>query len=164
MGLTTLGLIHTVISLVAVFAGIYAFVRDKQIITGNTVGQIYLWGTILTCVTGFGIYEHGGFGAPHALGVITLVVLLIAWGAGTRGWFGKSGKMVEVVSYSVTFFFHMIPAITETTTRLPVGNPLVKDREGPELQAAAGVCLVLLLIGVFLQIRRLRAGKPAGAR
>ncbi len=35
--------------------------------------------TILTCVTGFGIFQHGGFGKAHMLGIITLVVLAIAW-------------------------------------------------------------------------------------
>jgi hypothetical protein len=59
----------------------------------------------------------------------------------------------------------MIPALVETSTRLPVGAPLIKDRDGPELQAASGVLLLLLLLGATLQVRRLRAanrGQPSG--
>jgi hypothetical protein len=30
---------------------------------------------------------------------------------------------VETISYTATILFHMIPAVTETTTRLPLGAP-----------------------------------------
>jgi uncharacterized membrane protein len=158
LGLTNLGIVHTAISLVALGAGAFALVRDKQIIAGNTVGKLYIWTTVLTCLTGFPIMQHGGFGKPHALGVITLVVLVIA-AAAAKGKFGRWSRYVEVVSYSATFFFHWIPTLVETSTRLPVGKPLVADRDGPELQAATGVLFLLFLIGAVLQIRRLRAGK-----
>jgi hypothetical protein len=53
------------------------------------------------------------------LGVITLVVLGVAAVAGHSNLFGRASRYVETVSYSATFFFHFIPAITETSTRLP---------------------------------------------
>jgi len=158
LGLTTLGIIHTAISLVALAAAIVALARDKQIATGNTVGKVYLYATILTCLTGFGIFQHGGFGKPHMLGIITLVVLAVAVQA-SRGGFGGKSRYVEVVSYSLTVFFHMIPAVTETTTRLPLGAPLLPNAEAPELQTAAGVMFLIFLVGAVLQVRRLKAGR-----
>ena len=77
--------------------------------------------------------------------------------AGTSSLFGRASRYVETVSYSATFLFHLIPAITETSTRLPVGAPLVSNRDGPELQAAAGVLFLAFLIGATLQVRWLRA-------
>ncbi len=156
-GLTSLGLVHTAISLVAVVAGAIALLRDKQIVTGNTIGQVYIWTTALTCLTGFGIFQHGGFGKPHALGIITLIVLAVAYAAGRYGAFGKRARYVEVIGYSLTFFFHWIPAITETTTRLPLGAPLLSSPDAPQLQAASGVLFLLFLIGAFLQARRIKA-------
>jgi uncharacterized membrane protein len=156
LGLSSLGLVHTVISLVAVAAGAIALLRDKQIVTGNRIGQVYIWTTALTCLSGFGIFAHGGFGKPHALGVITLIVLALAYGAGRRAWFGRAAQYVEVVGYSLTFFFHWIPAVTETTTRLPLGAPLLSSPDAPELQQAAGVLFLLFLIGATLQVLRLR--------
>lgn len=47
--------------------------------------------------------------------------------------------------------------MVETTTRLPLGNPLITNRDGPELQAATGVLFLLFLAGAALQIRSLRA-------
>ena len=42
-GLTQLGIIHTLISLVAVAAALAAFVRDKGINPANTLGQVAMF-------------------------------------------------------------------------------------------------------------------------
>jgi uncharacterized membrane protein len=159
-GLTTLGAIHTAISLVAIVAGAIALVRDKEISPVTSLGKVYLWTTVLTCLTGFGIFQHGGFGKPHALGVITLLVLGAAAVAMKTQLFGRASKYVVTIGYSVTFFFHMIPGVTETFTRLPAGAPLFSSPEDPALQKVVGVFFVLLVIGVALQVRRLRANPP----
>ncbi len=156
-GLTWLGTVHVAISLVAVVAGLIALLRDRQITPDNGVGKLYVSATVLTCMTGFGIFQHGGFGKPHALGVITLAVLALAYVAG-RGsvFFGRWSKIVEVVGYSATFLFHWIPAITETSTRLPLGAPLLASPDAPELAKATAVLVLLFLIGATLQVLRLR--------
>lgn len=148
LGLTTLGTVHTAISLVAVGAGITGLVRDKRINFENGAGKTYLIMTILTCLTGFGIFEHGGFGKPHALGIMTLLVLGVAW-------ITRSRVALQAVLLSVTFFFHMIPAMTETLTRLPLGSPILRDAEAPELKGITGVLLLLLVVGATLQYRKL---------
>lgn len=154
-GLTNLGIIHTAISLFALGSGIVSLVRYREISPRNFSGALYIWTTILTCLTGFPIMQHGGFGKPHALGVITLLVLVVAALAG-KSKFGGASRYIETVSYSATFFFHWIPTVVETTTRLPVGSPLIADRDGPELQAATGVLFLLFLIGAAAQVWRLR--------
>jgi hypothetical protein len=113
--------------------------------------------TVLTCLTGFGIYQHGGFGNPHVLGIVTLVVLVVAAIAGYTRLYGRASPYVETVSYSATFFFHWIPGITETSTRLPLGAPLLANAEAPELKAVIGALFVVFLVGAALQVRRLRA-------
>ncbi len=156
-GLTPLGTFHTAVSLIAVAAGLIALVRDKEITGNNLVGKIYVITTVITCLTGFGIFQHGGFGKPHVLGIITLVVLGVAGVAGTTRFFGRASHYVETVAYSATFLFHLIPAITETSTRLPPAVPLVANADAPALQAAAAVLFVGFLIGATLQVLRLRA-------
>lgn len=155
LGLTPLGAIHTLISLVAVGAGIAAFVRDKAIIPGNGLGKTYVWATILTCLTGFGIIQHGGFGAPHALGIITLLVLALAAVAGRDKLLGAASPYIATACYSLTFFFHMIPGFTETFTRLPAGAPLFTGPEDPALQKVIGVVFVIFLLGLAWQLFRL---------
>jgi uncharacterized membrane protein len=159
-GLTPLGAIHTAISLVALAAGFAALVRDRQIVPGNMLGRVYIWATVLTCLTGFGIFQHGGFGKPHVLGIVTLLVLGLAATAGR--FFGRAAPYVATVSYSLTVFFHMIPGMTETFTRLPLSAPLFTGPDDPNLQKVVGSLFVVFLIGALLQVRRLRAAQPPG--
>lgn len=156
LGLTPLGTFHTAISLIALIAGFVALIRDREINPRNSVGQIYVIMTIITCLTGFGIFQHGGFGKPHVLGIITLAVLAIAFVAGGSNLFGRLSRYVETVSYSATFLFHWIPAITEATTRLPVGAPLAANADVPGLKIATAILVVLFLIGTTLQVRGMR--------
>jgi len=137
-GLTNLGIVHTAISLVAVAAGFLAVFRYKEIPPRTRLGQTYIVTTVLTCLTGFPIFQHGGFGPPHALGIITLFVLAVAWLAGNSRLFGRLGRYIETLSYSLTLFFHMIPAFTETSTRLPAGAPLASGPADPNLRMAIG--------------------------
>lgn len=162
-GLTPLGAVHTAISLVALAAGAIALFRDKEISPQTSLGKVYLWTTVLTCLTGFGIFRHGGFGAPHALGVLTLLVLGLATLANRTPWFGRAAKYLATVGYSVTFFFHLIPGATETFTRLPSGATLFSSPDDPNLQKVVGVLFLLLVVGAALQVRRLYVGPgPAG--
>lgn len=98
--------------------------------------------------------QHGGFGKPHVLGVLTLLVLALAAVAGA-GKLGRFSRAVAVVSYSATFLFHLIPGFVETTTRIPPGRPWIQDREGPELQAITGLLALLFLAGATWQVLRL---------
>jgi uncharacterized membrane protein len=164
LGLTSLGTIHTAISLIALAAAFILLVRDGEISPRNALGKIYVAATVVVCLTAFGIFQHGGFGKPHALGIIALVVLAIAAVAGYSNFFGRASRYVETVAYSATLLFHMIPGITETSTRLPPGAPLLSSPGAPELKTATAVLVAVFLVGAALQVRRLRAkGRPLAA-
>src|SRR5882724_9277703 len=117
LGLTSLGVLHTAISLIAVGAGLTALVRDGGISPTNRLGRLYVLTTVLTCATALGIFQHGGFGKPHVLAVITLLVLAVAAAARYSALFGRASRFVETIAYSATFLFHLIPGVTESSTR-----------------------------------------------
>jgi uncharacterized membrane protein len=158
LGLTPLGVVHTIISLVAVGAAIIALTRDHKLVATHRVGQVYIVATVLTCLTGFPIFQHGGFGPPHALGILTLVVLAIVGVAVKTPLFGAASRYVETIGLSLTVLFHWVPAVTETSSRLPPGAPLTTGPNDPAVQAAVGVGALLFLAGAFWQWRRLKAG------
>jgi len=159
LGMTPFGMLHTAISLVAVIAGITALVGYREIGTGTRSGRLYVWGTAASAITGLFIYHHGGFGIPHVLSITTLVVLAVAYSAEKRASFGRLSRYVAVLGYSLTLFFHTIPGFTETGTRLPVDAPLFTGPEDPKLRAVVGVCFLVFLVGAWLQVARLRAGR-----
>jgi uncharacterized membrane protein len=161
--LTPPGIIHTAINLVAVASGAISLIRHKGISWKNLAGKIYVTATVFTCVTGFGIFQHGGFGKPHVLGIITLLVLGLALAAGKNSRpFGRPSPYIETVACPMTFFFHLVPGITETTTRLPVDKPLASEPDDPYIQGAISVCFLLFLVGATWQILKLRAKLRSG--
>ena len=122
-GLTSLGVIHTLISLVAVACGFWALARDKQVVPGNALGRTYLVTTALTAITGLFIFQLGGFGPPHGLAILTLLALAVGYVAAYSGSFGRWSRYVQAICFTTTLFFHMIPGFTETLTRLPRASP-----------------------------------------
>lgn len=163
-GLTNLGAVHTVISLVAVGAGIVSFVRYGSISLRNSVGLVYVVTTVLTCLTAFGLFRTGAFGPGHAIGVLTLFVLVFAVLVEKGAIVGALSRPIETVSYTTTFFLHMIPAINETLTRLPTSAPLAAGPNDPLILVLVGAAFVLFIAGSVTQVLRLKTVAPVGAR
>lgn len=161
--LSSFGAFHTLIATVAVACGIVALVRHGEIGTRSHAGLAYVLSTVATSVTGLFIFRHGGFGAPHALAILTLLVLLVAWLAETRGRPGGLARYVAVAGYSLTLFFHLIPGLTETGTRIPLGSPAFSGPEDPTLKALVGVGFVIYLVGATAQVLRLRRTRRLAA-
>jgi uncharacterized membrane protein len=157
LGLTPLGTLHTAISLMALLAGIVALWRNKAIDSRGVAGQVFIGGTILSCLSGLGIFQHGGFGNPHVVAILTLVVLGVALVAERAVAFGGLSRYVATVGYSFAFFVHFIPGTVETLTRLPAGAPYLADPADPKAQPIIGFFFLLFLVGATLQVRRLRA-------
>ena len=161
LGLTPLGTIHTAISLVALVAGFVAIWRYREISTRSPSGKLFIGGTVLSCLTGFGIFQHGGFGNPHILAIVTLVVLGVALAAEHARLFGAASRYVETVSYTLAFFFHFIPGTVETLVRLPAGAPYLANPDDPKAQPIIGFFFLLFLVGATLQVLRLRASRAS---
>ncbi len=154
--LSPFGLMHTIISLIAVATGTVELARHRDIHPSRFPGTVYVAATVGACLTGFGIFRHGGFNQAHMLGVVTLLALGLAALAGKSKVFGGASRKVEMLSYSITFLFHMIPTFTETLTRLPIGNPLVADRDGLTPKLAGGVFFAIYPGFAWYQLKRLR--------
>jgi uncharacterized membrane protein len=158
-GLTQLGIFHTAISLIAVASGTIALWRDHKITSRNALGVTYVLTTFVTCASALAIFQHGGFGKGHVLALVTLVTLLLAVTAERLQIFGRKAAYVATIGFSATLLFHLIPGITETSTRLPLGHPLLASPEAPALQAANGVLLLLFVIGAVLQGTQINAAR-----
>ena len=159
LGLTTLGAIHTAISLVALVAGFWAFARDKEIVPQNRLGQLYLAATALTAATGLMIFQHGGFRIGHKFAILTLVVIAIGTLAATTGAFGRASRYIQATCFSSTMLLHMITGTAETVTRLPPGAPLVTAANAYIFPYIIWSLVLLFLIGLAFQLRWLRVSR-----
>ena len=152
-GLTTLGTLHTAISLVAIVAGAWALARDKEIVPRNRLGQLYLAMTVITAATGLMIFEHGGFRVGHAFSILTLVVVAIGTVAALTPFFGRASRYVQAAFYSSTMLIHLITGSAETLTRLPPGAPLVTAANASIFKEIIGALVLLFLVGIAFQFR-----------
>ena len=160
-GLSALGIFHTAIGLVALVLGFVALKRSKEISSATSAGRWYLVLTLVTALTSLGIFARGTFGPPHVLALMTLAALAVGVLAERTKALGRASHPVQIVAYSSTFLFHLIPGVTETSTRLPVGAPLVASPESTALLPVFGLLFVLFIVGVVWQLRRLRSSAPA---
>lgn len=76
---------------------------------------------------------------------------------------GRAYVWLTVIT-CLTFCFHFIPATAETATRLPVGAPWANHPEAPQVLLVTRLFFVAFLIGVGIQLRRLRRGGSGAGR
>lgn len=161
LGITAFGMLHTVISLIGMGAGFVALFARFRIGRDTRAGRVFVWFTALSALTGLFIYHHGGFGKPHVLSLATLAVLALGVWQERRGARRWQGLRVASLLYTVALFFHFIPGLTETFTRLPVDAPLFDSPDDPQLAMCVGVIAVLFVgicIAQWRHLRRLAGG------
>lgn len=147
------GIIHTIISLVPVIAGIYSFARYSKIDNETRSGNVYLVGLVLAVITSFGVSSTGGLNAGHAFGI---VVLLAAFGGALvhrLTFFGKLRPYLSVFGLSFSFFLSLVPAINETLTRLPPSQPLAAGPTASVVKVTLLVLFCLFVVGFAAQCR-----------
>ncbi len=154
--ITALGWFHTGIAIIALLAGLYSLVKYKFIKPANRSAQIYLLCTFLAAASSLMIFNQGGFGPAHILGILTLLALFGGFAVKKIPLFAPVADYLEALCFSATFLFHMIPAITDTMLRLPVGDPFATTIEDPRIFAFYILFVVLFVIGFAAQCLILR--------
>jgi hypothetical protein len=153
--ISAFGALHTILSLIPVGAGLVAFQRYGKIDPGTGVGMV------ASVLTAFGLSSTGGFNPGHALGLITLTVMLIATLAPRIAFLGRAAAYLQVALMSFSFMLLMIPGTNETLSRLPVGHPIGNGPESAPVQMALAGMFALFLLGTGYQLTQLRRRRLA---
>ena len=152
--MSILGIAHTVISIFALIIGAVCLFKNGAINPFSKLGKQYSIFTAITCVSSFGLSKSGHFNPGHALGILILILLGIAY------LFGKKTKpiflYIVLFCTSTTLFLSLIPGVNETLSRLPIGHPLADGPTSPIVQNALKILLVLYFAGFAIQILRLK--------
>lgn len=151
MGISTLGWLHTLGSLPAIPLAAYMLVKHGRIVPRTKAGLAYFWFMLLGVLTVFPIAHQP---ISPIIATITLVVLVLGYGM-ARWPLKRFGKYIETISLSISVFLLMVPTVSESLRRLPVGDPLVTDLKDPLLLGAQGALFLALIVGVPLQLHAL---------
>ncbi len=159
--LSILGIFHTAISILALFAAYVALYREGRINPKSGAGKLYVILTIVTCLSAFPIMKLGHPTAGHYVGILILILLPVGIYAKQLLIFGKLAVYVQVIILSTTLFFSMIPAIVETLTRLPIDHPLAAGPNDVIVQKGLTLLMLLYVVGVLYQIVKLRSQRKS---
>lgn len=164
MGLSNLGIFHTVIGVIAIGGALTSLAKFGKINLAELSGKIYFYGTLITSLTALGISKLGGFNPGHAFSVFIIILVVIASYLFYKRKGNNRARYFENFFLSFSLFLSLVPTVNETLTRVPVGHPLAKGIADPLIAETLLVFLVLFIGGsVYQFIRQLKINKNASA-
>ena len=149
----TFTFVHVVISLIGILSGIVVLVGmlGSKRLDGWTA--LFLATTVLTSVTGF-FFHSTSFGAPHILGVLSLIVLAVAIVALYIYHLAGAWRWVYVVCAAVALYFNVFVGVVQAFQKLPLLQPLAPTQsEPPFLVAQLAVMAIFIVLG-FMAVRK----------
>lgn len=159
MSLPTFTLVHVLISLVGIATGliVMAGMWSSNRMPGMTA--TFLITTILTSVTGF-MFPFKAFGPPHAVGVISLVVLVFTLLGLYK--FRLAGRWRAIYVWTAVFalYLNVFVLVVQMFQKIPALNELAPKGNEPPFAVTHAIVLVLFVVAGW---RALKAFHPAGS-
>ncbi len=151
MGLSGLGIFHTIIGIIAIVAAVVSYIKYGKINLAKLPGKIYFYGTLITSLTALGISKHGGFNAGHAFSVLIVFLISAAYLLYSKKKGNNRSRYFENFFLSFSFFLSWLPTVNETFTRIPIGHPLAKAPTDPIIGKTLLALLILFIAGSVFQ-------------
>ena len=160
MSLAAYTLIHVVISLIGIGAGLvvlYGFLAGKRL---DGINTIFLVSTVLTSVTGFGFpFEH--LGPAHIVGLISLVLLTVAILAWHVFQLTASWRSIYVVTAATALYLNVFVLVAQCFAKVPALKALAPTQKEPPF-AIVQLLVLLTFAGLtILSVKRFHP-EPAG--
>jgi hypothetical protein len=161
MSLATFTLLHVIISLIGIAAGIVvvlAMMASRKL-AGWT--GVFLWTTVLTSVTGF-MFPFVKFGPPHAVGIISLIVLAPTLAGLYLFHLAGSWRWIYVAGSVISLYLNSFVAVVQAFDKVPFLNPLAPTQSTePAFVIAQLLVLVLFVVLGFIATKRFHPAAPA---
>ena len=141
-------IIHTLISLAGIFSG---FVVMFGLLAGKRLDGWTKWfliTTVATSVTGFGFPLHH-FGAPHVVGIISLIVLAVAIYARYPRQLAGAWRWIYVVGAMIALYLNVFVGVVQAFQKVPALQSLAPTQSEPPFQLTQLVTL-LLFVGITI--------------
>jgi hypothetical protein len=160
MSLATFTLLHVVISLIAIVAGLvvmFGLLGSRQM-PGLTA--IFLLFTILTSVTGF-MFPFKELLPSHIFGIISLILLAIACIALYVMKLSGAWRPIYIVTAMISLYLNVFVLVVQSFLKIPPLQALAPSvppapPSGPVFAAVQGIVLVLFVLAIIGIWRRFR--------
>jgi len=156
MSIATFTLVHTVLSLVGIFAGL---VVAGGLVTGTRLDRwaaVFMVTTVLTSVTGFG-FPFDKVLPSHVVGIVSLVVLAAAIVADYVKHRAGAWRTTYAVGVVVATYLNVFVLVAQLFKRIPVLFLLAPTQSEPPFALTQGLVLVLF---VWLGVAAVKGFRP----
>lgn len=158
-GISPIGWIHTLGSLPALPLALAMLWRHGRIDPRSTAGKAYFGFMLVGALTVFPIAHSS---VSTGIAAMTLLLLFLGFGVRLRTTASRVALYVETIVLSLTVFLLLSPTVSETLRRLPPRSPIASSLDSPVLKLANLALLSGLIIGLIVQVRRLRRSRVDG--
>ena len=153
MSTATFTLFHVVLSLIGIGSGLVVVVGmwSAKRLAGLTA--LFLATTVASSVTGF-LFHSAHFGAPHVIGLISLVLLVLAILARYSYHLAGSWRSIYVVTAMLALYFNVFVGVVQAFQKLPLLQPLAPTGSEPPFVIAQGLVLVAFVVFTVFALKR----------
>ncbi len=155
MPLATFTFLHVLISLVGIASGLIVLERFFRNRTLGASNAVFLITTILTSVTGF-LFPFNAFGPPHAVGVISLVVLAVALFALYAGNLVGPWRWIYVCSAVLALYLNVFVAVVQSFDKIGRLHALAPTGSEPPFAITQGIVLLIFIGMAIVALVRFR--------
>jgi hypothetical protein len=163
LGLSTFTWIHTLLSLVAIIAGIVVVMELLGSRTPSFWTAVYLVTAVATSATGFG-FTGSAFGASHWVAVISLVVLAAAILALYVFHLVGAWRWIYAVGTVLGLYFLVFVLIAQAFAKVPALHALAPNSTELPFGVAQLAALVVFIVLTVAAAIKFRPGLTIGAR
>jgi hypothetical protein len=151
--------LHVIISLIGILAGFVVLGGMLKSRALPAWTAVFLVTTVLTSATGF-LFHSVSFGAPHIVGVISLVLLAVALFALYVNELARLWRWIYVATAVASLYLNVFVGVVQSFQKIPYLQSLAPTQAEPPFAAAQAVVLVIF---IFLGIRAARRFHPEGS-
>ena len=159
LGFTLFTWFHTILSLVAIVAGLVVVRELFASRTPPTWTAVYVATAVLTSVTGFGFPFP--FGAAHVVGIIALVILAPVIAAYYVFHLSGPWRRIYAIGQVLTLYFLVFVLVVQFFKKVPVLTILAPTQSEPPFAIAQTVVLVIFAAITFAATRAFARGSQA---
>ena len=153
MSLSTFTTVHVVISLVGIASGlvvVFGLLAGKRM---DALTALFLATTVATSVTGF-FFPFHGFGPPHYVGMLSLVVLAAAILARYAFHLAGTWRRIYVITSVIALYFNCFVGVVQAFQKIPALRALAPHQsEPPFLVTQLVVVALFIVLGIFAASR-----------
>jgi hypothetical protein len=148
-------IIHTLISLVAIFTG---FVVLFGLLAGQRLDGWTKWfliTTVATSVTGF-FFPFHGFTPAIGVGIISLLVLAVAIYARYPRQLAGAWRWIYAVGAAISLYFNVFVLVVQSFEKIPALHAIAPTQTEPPFKLTQLVVLALFIVLAIAAVIRFR--------